>query len=178
MIDNTVKVLDVSIQIPKYVMQTLQMGPRNPVLEKFNEKEVLSELDCFFKFCKENYIGDACINDINIKTLNYIKACKKQKTPRNISLTQKFLKDNNLVAVPFDKWIGFCIMTQKLYEQKLDPIIDLPQFQKIEEKRKNAKQPVLKEEDRVVNALSDLKKKGKISEALYAELRPSGSQPP
>ena len=51
-VSNTVKVCDVSKKIPNYVMQTLAMGPRNPVMEKFNEKEVLVGLDCFLKFCK------------------------------------------------------------------------------------------------------------------------------
>ena len=177
-VENTVKVIDVSVHIPKYVFQTLAMGPRNPVMTEFCEKEVLSELDCFLKFCKDNYISDSSINDINIKTLHYIKTCKKQKSPRHFILTQKFLKNHDLVAVPFDKGIGFCVMHRQNYNSKLDPIIDLPQFIKVEEKRKNAKHPILKEEDRVVSVLMDLKKKGKISEELLSELRPTGSQPP
>ena len=177
-IENTVKIIDVSVPIPKYVIQTLQMGPRNPVIQNFNDKDVLSELDSFLNFCKENYVSDSCMNDINVKTLNYIKACKKQKTARHLILTQKFLKTHDLVAVPFDKGIGFCIMPKSTYEQKLNPIIDLPQFQKIDPKRKNAKHPVLKEEERVVNVLNDLKKNGHISEKLYNKLKPTGSQPP
>ena len=38
-------VVDYDIQIPQYVMDTLTLGPKNPVLIKFNPKEALAELD-------------------------------------------------------------------------------------------------------------------------------------
>ena len=177
-VQNTVKVIDVRVSIPKFVMQTLSMGPRSPTMSKFCDKEVLSELDCFMKFCKDNYVSDSLINDINVKTMHYIKTCKKQKSPRHLTLTQKFLKDNKLVAVPFDKGIGFCIMPQSTYENKLNPIIDLPQFTPYVVKRSNAKHPVIKEEERVNAVLNELRKKGKISERLFNELKATGSQPP
>ena len=57
-------------------------------------------------------------------------------------------------------------------------IIDLPQFEKYVKPRKNAKHPVLKEEERVCNILKDLLKTGKISDVLFERMRPVGSQPP
>ena len=175
---NTVKTYDVDVPIPNYVLQTLSMGPRSPVLDKFNEKDVLSELDSFLNFCKGKPVPDSILTDLNIKTLNYIKTCKKQTNPKNVKLTQQFLTKNNLLAVPYDKGIGFCIMPKTTYEKKLNPIINLPQFQKHVEKRMNAKSPVLKEEERVCQALTKLKKEGKISNSLFDELKPVGSQPP
>ena len=123
-------------------------------------------------------IPNDTVTDINIKTLNYIKQCKKQKTPRHVTLTNLFLKTNDLLAVPFDKGIGFCIIPRKLYEEKLNPIINLPQFQKYVNLRKNAKHPVLKEEERVVDILTALKRDGKITTQLYDQLKPRGSQAP
>ena len=76
-IKNTVRVYGFDKHIPKYVYDTLLLGPRNPVMNKFNEKEVLSELDCFLHFCHKNSILDKTITEINIKTLHYIKKCKK-----------------------------------------------------------------------------------------------------
>ena len=169
---------NVSRKIPDYVIQTLAMGPRNPVMDKFDDKEVLIELDCFLKFCKDNHISDSAVTDLNVKTLNYIKTCNKQKTPRHVLKTKQFLKDNDLLAVPFDKGIGYCVMPRTTYEQKLDPIIQLPQFKKYVDNRKNAKHPILKEEERVVEVLNNLKKEGKISEDLFKELKPTGSQAP
>ena len=87
--------------------------------------------------------------DINVKTVNFIKRCKKMKNSRNIGITKKYLKDNNLIAVPFDKGIGMCVMKKGAYHQKLDKIISLPQFKKLTPKRKNEKHPVMKEEERI-----------------------------
>lgn len=83
-------------------------------------------------------------------------------------MTHRYLKEHKLLAVPFDKGIGMCLMSTESYNRKLDDILKLPQFKKLEPKRKNEKHPVLKEEGRVVNFLKDLKSKNKISEELYA----------
>ena len=53
-------------------------------------------------------------------------------------MTQKYLKDSKLLAVPFDKGVGICLMTQEVYEDKLMDILKLPQFEKMYPKRKNA----------------------------------------
>ena len=87
-----------------------------------------------------------------------IKKCKKLKSSRHIQLTKKYLKVENLLAIPFDKGIGICMMKKETYENKMNTIINLPQFEKVEKKRKNAKHPVLKEEERIIDILQDLKK--------------------
>jgi hypothetical protein len=62
--------------------------------------------------------------------MKYIKTCTKQKTPRNLLMTKKYLSANNLVAVPFDKGIGFCVMKAENYNDKLNTILSLDQFKK------------------------------------------------
>ena len=69
-------------------------------------------------------------------------------------------------------------MKVEQYNSKLDAIIKLPQFKKWVPPRKNAKNPVLKEEERVTNFLNDLLERKKISSKLHEKLRPTGSQPP
>ena len=69
-------------------------------------------------------------------------------------------------------------MTKKAYENKLKPIIQLPQFEKYINQRKNAKHPILKEEERIVDILTELKKENKITTNLYNQLKPRGSQAP
>ena len=177
-VKDTLKIFDFDKPIPSYVKETLSLGPRNPVLERFDEKEVLTELDCFLDYCGNHHVPDSTITDINIKTLHYIKICKKQRTPRHIEKTKQFLNLNGLVVVPYDKGIGFCLMPRASYEKRLDPIIELPQFQRYEAKRKNAKHPVLKEEERIVGILNQLKSEEKISEDLYKSLKPVGSLAP
>ena len=158
-------------------METLSLGPKNAVIEKFEPKDVLAELDGLLSYCQDNGVDRQIISDINIKTLNYVKKCNKQKPSRNIQMTKKYLKDHDLLAIPFDKGIGICIMKRETYEEKLSDILSLPQFQKVETTRKNAKNPVIKENERIVGELKSLRDNGKIDERLYEKLRPTGSHP-
>ena len=100
------------------------------------------------------------------------------KETKNIQMTKKYLKDHDLVAVPYDKGTGICLMKRKTYEKKMDKIIELPQFQKYIPDRSNAKHLVLKEEERIIEILQDLKKSGAIDKTLYKELYPTGTQAP
>ena len=117
------------------------------------------------------------VSYINIKTLQYVKKCKKQKPSRNLTMTRKYLKDNDLLVIPFDKEVGICIMKREKYEDKMSDILNLPQFEKVVQTRKNAKHPVLKEHERVCEELLNLRKNSKIDEELYQKLYPTGSQP-
>lgn len=92
-------------------------------------------------------------------------------------MTKKYLKEHDLMAIPFDKGIGICIMKRNTYEDKLSDILSLPQFEKVESTRKNAKNPVIKENERVVDELKKLMKDGKIDEGLFEKLKPLGSHP-
>ncbi|XP_057310730.1 uncharacterized protein LOC130648656 [Hydractinia symbiolongicarpus] len=177
-VTNTVICYELTERLPKYVMETLALGPRNPIIEKFNKNDVLTGLDDLIRFCKDKKINDELITDINVKTLAYVKKCNKQKPSKNIQMTKKYLKLNNLIAVPFDKGIGICVMKVESYNNKMNDIIGLPQFNKLTSKRKNEKNPVFKEEERITSVLKELKVKGKISEQLYDKLKPIGSQPP
>ena len=64
---------------PTYVLETLSLGPKNAVLDRFEPKDVLVELDGLLSHCKRNNVSKDTITDINVKTLNYIKKCKKKK---------------------------------------------------------------------------------------------------
>jgi len=139
---------------------------------------VLAEVDALLNHCKNHNVNNETISEINVKTVNYIKKCKRLKSSRNITLTKKYLKDNNLLAVPFDKGIGICVMSKELYNSKLEAILQLSQFEKIVTTRKNAKHIVLKEEERIVNILKYMKQNDRIDEKLFTKLRPMGSQPP
>ena len=111
---------------------------------------------------RENATEDL-ISDINIKTINYIKKCKKQKPSRNISATKRYLKKNNLLAVPFAK---------KHTKKSFLSFSSLDQFEKIVPERKNAKHPHFTEEERVVEKMKELKTEGKISKTLFEEMVP------
>ena len=162
---------------PSFVLDTLAMGPRNPVSDKFDPNDVLVELDRFMKHCEGKFIDKELLTDINVKTLNYIKKCKSLKCSRNLMLTKKYLIDNDLLAIPFDKGVGICIMKKEVYHAKMKTILELPQFEKWVPPRKNAKHPLLKEEERISDILREMKEEGKIGNELYERLKPKGSQP-
>ena len=177
-IQNTVICYGIEKTPPKYVLETLSLGPRNSTIERFDRKDVLAELDGLMEFCRDKKVDEEIITDINIKTLSYIKNCEKQKSPRNLMPTRRYLKEKQLLAVPFDKGIGICVMPTATYNEKIKKITDLPQFQKVEPTRKNAKNPILKEEERIISFLKDMNSSGKLSDTLMKKLQPSGSQPP
>ena len=81
---HTVKFVDVDQMPPQYVLDTLALGPNNSILDKFNSKEMLAELDMLLKNFKNNNVSSEVINDINAARMKFIKAYSKQKSPRNL----------------------------------------------------------------------------------------------
>ena len=127
---NTVKLFELDVFPPKYVLDTLVLGPKNPVLEKLGQKVMLAEIDLLLNRLQKQNVSNDVINDINIATISYIKKCSKQSIPRNLIMTKKYLKEHDLLAVPFDKGIGICLMKCQSYENKLMDILKLKQFKK------------------------------------------------
>ena len=158
-VHDTVRLHNINITPPRYVLDTLALGPKNAVLDQFNSFNLLAELDMLLKQCERNKIGRETVCDINIMVMKYVKACSKQKVPRHLKFTQQYLKENNLLAVPFDKGTGFCLMDANEHERKLMDILNLPQFEKVIARRKNTKDIIVKEEERVTGVLSELKDK-------------------
>ena len=51
-VKNTVIMYQLEKQPPQYVLETLSLGPKNAVLDKFNPHDVLAELDMLLNVCK------------------------------------------------------------------------------------------------------------------------------
>ena len=133
------KLYDLDSPPPRYVLDTLALGPKNAVLDNFNAKEVLAEIDSLLSHCKRANVSNDIINNINVATFKYIKSRSSQKSPRNLILTKRYLKDHSLLAVPFDKGVGICLMKCETYKNKLNDILKLDQFVKLEKPRKTAR---------------------------------------
>ena len=69
-------------------------------------------------------------------------------------------------------------MTIYTYRNKLNDILKLDQFVKLEKTRKNSKEFIIKEEERINKELDMLKDQGELSEDLVKELKSIGGQPP
>ena len=104
------------------------MGSKNPVLEKFDQKVILAEIDLLLNHLQEENVSNETIRYINIATINYIKKCSKQSIPRNLIMTKKYLKEHNLLAAPFDN--GICLIKSQAYENKLMGALKLKHLKK------------------------------------------------
>ena len=124
---------------PKYVLDTLALGPKSPVLEKLDQKVLLAKIDLLLNHLPEQNVSNERISDINIATINYIKKCPKQSISGNLNMTKEYLKGHNLLAVPFNKGTGICLMKSQAFEKKLMDILKLKQFKILEKTHKNAK---------------------------------------
>ena len=69
-------------------------------------------------------------------------------------------------------------MKKTTYTNKLKDILKLDQFEKVEKTRKNAKQFIIKEEERINNTLWQLVIDNELTEEQYCELKSMGGQPP
>ena len=45
---------------------------------------------------------------------------------------QTYLRDNTLIAVLFDKGVGFCVMKKSTYAEELEKAVDCEQVRKLE----------------------------------------------
>ena len=106
-VKNTVKIIDEDIKPPDYVLQVLSMGPKQPVLDEFRPKHLLAEVDIALSQLSASSTQDA-LYQINIATFQYIKECKKQRPDRKVNMTNRYLRENQLIAVPYDKGRGIC----------------------------------------------------------------------
>ena len=78
----------------------------HPIL-KFKEEQFLARIDKLLAGCAQQNIPTEITKKINAITLSYISNCKLQKLPRILDKTKKWLKDNDIMAVPSDKGTGF-----------------------------------------------------------------------
>ena len=60
---DTVNLFEFDIVPRKYVLDTLALGPKNPVLEKFDRKAMLAETDLLLNQLQEQNVSNETISD-------------------------------------------------------------------------------------------------------------------
>ena len=78
-VHDTVRICDEDIAPPRYVLDTLALGPKNAILDKFDPKETLAQIDSLLFNCKKGKVSGDIINDINVETFKYIKSMCQPK---------------------------------------------------------------------------------------------------
>ena len=81
-------------------------------------------------------------------------------------------KDNGLLALPFDKEVGFCKTRKQKYESKLESLLQSAQFVK----NATTDEVLLKIEKEIDKELLAMDKRDEISGQLYSKMRSTGAQ--
>ena len=171
--ERAVSILDAVI-LPLWVREVLSFGPKHPVRDKFYEINFLADIDSFLSELKLNRKPGEKLCEIEAAAKRYAKNVKQTPADKGVEKARKYLKDNGLLAVPFDKGVGFSVMKKETYERKLKDLLQAEQFSE----RKNLTDSVIMKIEKDINKeLLAMKKKDEISEAIYNRLKSTGVQP-
>ena len=172
--EGSVRALD-DVELPNWVQQVLALGPKHPVRDKINETHFLADIDIFLLDLRNRKVSGEALCKIEAVAKADAKRVKQTPSDKGVEKARKYLKSNGLVAVPYDKGVGFCVMRKDTYENKLSDILDSNQFSKSKE---TSDAIVLKIERDINKELLAMRKKDEISESLYTRRGLLGGSPP
>ena len=89
---------------------SLKFWTKHPVRDKYNELHCLAIIDSFLSELKLNRIPGEKLCEIEAAAKRFAKKVKQTPTDKVVEKARKYLKDNGLLAVPFDKFVGFCAL--------------------------------------------------------------------
>ena len=115
---NNVVTLD-GVELPKFNLDVLSLGPKHPVRDKFNEVSFLADVDRLVHELWENNTDGEKLCEIESSAKSYAKNVRETPMDRGVKKANDFLKDQKLLAVPVDKGCGFCVKKQTTYSDKL-----------------------------------------------------------
>ena len=171
--ERSVRILD-EVVLPLWVREVLSFVPKHPVRDKFIEIHFLADIDNFLSKLKLKRLPGEKLCEIEAAAKRYAKNVKQTPSDKGVEKARKYLKDNGLLAVPFDKGVDFCVMEKETYEKKLKNLLQAEQFSE----RKNLTDSLIMKIEKDINReLLAMKKKDEISKAMYTRLRSTGTQP-
>ena len=172
--ERSVKVLD-KIELHGWVHDVLSMGPKHPIRDKFIKTHFLADVDIFLSQLKNQKTSGEILCEFEAAAKAYAKNVRQMPRDKAIAKTWKYLKDNGMLAVPFDKGVGFCIMTKQTYESKLESLLQSAQFVK---KDATTDEVILKIEKELNKELLAMNKRDEISDQFYSKMKSTGGNPP
>ena len=87
---------------------------------------------------------------------------------------RNYLKNNQLVALPFDKGVGFCVMKKHTYYEKLTKLTESKQFERYDKMDDSVVHKF--EKKNLSKKLLAMNRRNEITDGLYARLRSTVSQ--
>ena len=124
----------------------------------------------------ENDCAVDLIGKINGNAILYSQQCTGQFQNRAVIKVNQHLKANNLVAVPFEKGLGCCLLYKTTSVSKVQQLTSGHQFELLDvtKCRKNANEVFIVEENRFKTELSVLRRSDLLSEDLYMKFCSTG----
>ena len=83
------------------------MGPKHPIKNKFNEAHFLADINISLSQLKNQKTSGETLCEIEATAKAYAKNVRQPPRDKAVEKTRKYLKDNGLLAVPFDKGLVF-----------------------------------------------------------------------
>ena len=113
------------------------------------------DIDSLMRNLRESNEPGEKLFEIEAAVKLYSKNFRETPLDRTLAKVQKYLRDSALIAVPFDKGVGFYVMKKSTYAEKLEKVLDCEQFRKLEK----SCDIVMKNEKELSKELLDMRKK-------------------
>ena len=106
------------IKVPDYVRELLRYGPKHPCRTSVQEEQFLANIDLLLEGASMEKLHQDALNKINALTVGYVMKCKYRKPDKNFKSTRQWLKDQGILAVPYDRlpvtwlntiWLNFFV---------------------------------------------------------------------
>ena len=104
--------------------------PKHPIRNKFNETHFLADINIFLSQLINQKTSGGTLCELEAAAKAYAKNVRQTPRDKAVEKKGKYLKDNELVAVPSDKGFGFCIMRKQKSESKLESLLQSAEFLK------------------------------------------------
>ena len=113
----SIRIFD-NISLPFFVKDVLSYGPKQPIRDKFNEVHFLADIDKLVRTLRESGTDGEKLCEIEASAKWYAKYVRETPANRAVMKVATFLKDNDIVAVTFNKGKGLCVLKRQSYHRK------------------------------------------------------------
>ena len=88
----------------------------------------VSDVDKLVRMLREIGPGDEKLCELEDSTNWYAQNARETPLNRGVAKGGNFLKDNDILAVPFDRGKGFCVMKKQSNDKKLEKVLECFEF--------------------------------------------------
>ena len=97
----------------------------------------MADIGNLIRNLRENNVPGEKMFEIEAAAKLYSKNIRETPLDKALAKVLKYLLDNGLIAVPFEKGVGFCVIKKKTYAEKPEKVRGCEEFRKTENSCKN-----------------------------------------